>query len=184
MASGARRFLRWRVPLHFLMAAVVLVFARPTPRLLLTGAVLIALGVVVRGWAAGHLRRDAPLTVSGPYAHVRHPLYLGTAITLSGFGLAGGRMVLALLLAAYFVLLFVPTIRHEQRERRAGATELYQRYEAQVPTFWPRLRPARIEGGDSAARFHWPQYLHNQEWRGALGCALALAFLWLKMTWL
>lgn len=184
MASGAERILRWRVPLHFLVAAVVLVFARPAPRLLLAGAVLITLGVVVRGWAAGHLHRDAPLTVSGPYAHVRHPLYLGTAFILAGFALASGRLWLALLLAAYFVFLFVPTIRHEQRDRYARASQLYQRYEAQVPAFWPRLRAARIEGGDSATRFQWPQYLHNQEWRGAVGCALALAFLWLKMAWL
>jgi protein-S-isoprenylcysteine O-methyltransferase Ste14 len=176
--------LRWRVPLHFLAAAVVLVFAQPAPRLLLAGAAVVGLGVVVRGWAAGHLRRESPLTVSGPYAHVRHPLYLGTAFILAGFALAGGRLWLALLLAAYFVLLFVPTMRHEHRDRHARASELYESYATQVPAFWPRLRPARIEAAEPATPFQWSQYLYNQEWRGAVGCALAFVFLWLKMVWL
>jgi len=183
MVSDGGRLRRWRVPLHFVVAAVVLAFAEPAPPLLLAGAVVVGVGLVVRGWAAGHLRREAPLTVSGPYAHVRHPLYLGTAFILAGFAVAGGRLWLALLLAAYFVVFFVPTIRHEQRERHGRASDLYERYQAQVPAFWPRWRSARLEGGEPDPGFQWSQYLHNQEWRGAVGCTLALAFLWLKMVW-
>ena len=74
MASYADWAMRWRVRLQFLLVVPVLWFARPTPRLLGAGALLVVVGLAVRAWAAGHLRKDRPLTVSGPYAHLRHPL--------------------------------------------------------------------------------------------------------------
>lgn len=173
--------MRWRVPLHFLLAIPVLWFARPTARLLGVGAVLIAVGLAVRAWAAGHLRRDSPLTVSGPYAYLRHPLYLGSAFLLAGFAVASGRGGLAVLLGLYFVLLFVPVLRREERERRLASPELYAAYAAQVPSFWPRLRPAG--GPETRARFDPQLYLRNREWRAALGCAALLALLYGKMAW-
>jgi len=172
---------RWRVPLHFVVAVVALVFARPTPALMVGGAALVAAGLAVRGWAAGHLRKEQPLTTSGPYAHLRHPLYFGTAIILAGFAVACGRLWLALLLAAYFVLLFVPVMRREERERSALAPVGYREYAAEVPAFFPRLRG--YKGPDARARFDFALYLRNREWQAAAGCAAALAVLWAKCMW-
>lgn len=179
---ASKNFLRWRVPLHFLVAVVFLVFCQPRAPLLPAGAIVVAIGVAVRSWAAGHLRRDAVLTVSGPYAHLRHPLYLGTLIILIGFAVAGSSLWLAAVLAAYFLLLFLPTIRQEERDRYAGGR--YAAYAAQVPALWPRLRPARLEAetGAAPASFDFALYLRNREWRGALGCAAILLLLWLKMS--
>lgn len=177
MPSYAEWAARFRVPLHFVVALVFFLFAQPEPRLLAVGAVVVSVGLGLRAWAAGHLRRDTPVTVSGPYAHLRHPLYLGSAIILAGFAVVGGRLWLAALLAAYFLLLFVPVMRHEERTRLALASELYAAYRAQVPAFLPRL------GEPSRARFDFRLYLRNQEWRGALGCALLLLLLWGKMVW-
>lgn len=173
---------RWRVSLHFLAAVLLLLFARPSPRLLVAGALLVAVGLGVRTWAAGHLRRDSPLTVSGPYAHLRHPLYLGTAIILAGFTVAGGRAWLAALWGSYFVFLFVPVMRREERDRRARAPEIFSSYTARVPAFLPRVRPAQV-GGQDSTRFDVKTYLLNREWRAALGCALLLLLLWGKMFW-
>lgn len=181
MASYADWAARWRVPLHFAVAAVALVFARPTSALLAGGAVLIAAGLTIRAWAAGHLRKERPLTTSGPYAHVRHPLYRGTAIILAGFALACGRLWLAGLLAGYFLLVFLPVMRREERERSALAPEGYPEYAAQVPAFFPRF--SGYKGADAGARFDFSLYLRNREWQAALGCAAALAVLWAKCNW-
>ncbi len=181
MGSFAATAARLRVPLHFLMAVVLLWLARPTPRLLAAGAVVVALGLMVRGWAAGHLRRESPLTVSGPYAHMRHPLYAGSALVLAGFALAGAAPVLALIVVGYFLIVFLPVMRREEQERRASAGELYSTYAAQVPALWPRLRPVQTEG--STRRFDWQQYWSNREWRAAVGCVLLLVLLYAKMVW-
>ncbi len=185
MASYGRWAARLRVPLHFLLAAVVLLFARPVPELLGAGAILVAAGVAVRAWAAGHLRREGAVTVTGPYAHLRHPLYLGTAFILAGFAVAAGRAGLAALVGFYFVVLFVPVMRREERERRAAASEPYSAYASRVPAFLPRLRPAIFnEQKEMAqARFDARLYLHNREWRSVLGCAVLLVVLYGKMVW-
>ena len=185
MASYGCWAARRRMPLHFLLAAVVLLFARPVPELLGAGAILVAAGVAVRAWAAGHLRREGAVTVTGPYAHLRHPLYLGTAFILAGFAVAAGRAGLAALVGFYFVALFVPVMRREERERQAAASELYSAYASRVPAFLPRLRPAIFnEQKEMArARFDARLYLHNREWRSVLGCAALLAVLYGKMIW-
>ncbi len=182
MASYAAWAARFRVPLHFLLALLFFIFAQPEPHLLAAGAVVVGVGLGLRAWAAGHLRRDTPVTVSGPYAHLRHPLYLGSAIILAGFAVVGGRLWLAALLAAYFLLLFVPVMRHEERARLALASEQYAAYRAAVPAFFPRFRPARL-GEPSRVRFNFRLYLRNKEWRGAVGCPLILLLLWGKMVW-
>lgn len=181
MGSFAATAARLRVPLHFLLAAVLFWLARPTPGLLAFGAVVVVLGLLVRGWAAGHLRRESPLTVSGPYARLRHPLYFGSALILAGFAVASGEPRFGLVAVAYFLIVFVPVMRREEQERRAGAGELCAAYSAQVAALWPRLRPARLEG--SALPFAWQQYWSNREWRAALGCVLLLALLYAKMSW-
>ncbi len=170
---------RWRVPLHFLMAAVLLGFARPTATLLVVGAVVAAVGLAVRAWSAGHLRREQVLTTSGPYAYVRHPLYLGSAIVLAGFALAGGRVELAVLFALYFPLLFFPVMRREEGERRERAPDVYPAYAARVPAFLPYRSAYR---GDPR-RFDWQAFGANREWRAEVGCALLLVLLYAKMVW-
>ena len=171
---------RWRVPLHFVAAVLVVAFARPTWTLLLAGAVLVLLGLVLRAWAAGHLRREAPLTVSGPYAHLRHPLYFGSAFIAAGFALAGGRPWLAGVLVLYFVLFYVPVMRREERERQARS-ELYAAYAAQVPAFLPWRRAFR--GPAANAKFDLGVYWRNREWRATLGCAALWVLLYGKMVW-
>lgn len=183
MASYAEWAARARVPLHFVLAAVVLLLARPQPRWLAVGAGLVTVGVLVRAWAAGHLRRGEALTVSGPYAHLRHPLYFGSAIILLGFAAASGRVALGALLAAYFLFLFLPVMRREERNLRGAFPEEYLAFAARVPALLPRLTPARPLGEASAQKFSWQLYLRNQEWKSALGSGAALALLYAKMVW-
>jgi protein-S-isoprenylcysteine O-methyltransferase Ste14 len=174
------------VRLHFLLAALFFFFAQPLPMRLAAGAMLVVVGLGVRAWAAGHLRREGSVTLSGPYAYLRHPLYLGTAVILAGFALAGGRLWLAVVLGGYFGFLFVPVIRQEERARRSLSREEYGAYAARVPAFLPRLRPADLDpasGRAAPARFDFQLYRRNQEWRGALGCGLLLLLLWGKMLW-
>ena len=44
-------------------------------------------GGAVRVWAAGYLFKTHELAMWGPYAYVRHPLYLGRLLLLCGFTL-------------------------------------------------------------------------------------------------
>jgi protein-S-isoprenylcysteine O-methyltransferase Ste14 len=169
-----------RVPLHFALAVLVLGFALPTEASLAVGAPVVVVGLAVRAWAAGHLRRDLPLTTSGPYAYVRHPLYLGSALVLAGFALAAGRWWLGAVVALYFLLVFLPVLGREERERETAAAADYAAYRSQVPALIPyRGRYA----ARAAGRFRGQVWLANREWRGELGCAALFALLYTKMLW-
>lgn len=180
MASYNDWAARARVPLHFLLAALVAAFARPTVPLLAGGAALVAAGVLARAWAAGHLRRELPLTTSGPYAYVRHPLYLGSALIVAGFAVASARLWLAAVCVAYYLLLFVPVILREEAERRALEPEGYADYARRVPALVPYRGRAAAGGG---ARFDWAVWRKNREWRGEVGCALLLLLLTARLLW-
>ncbi len=180
MADYAGWAARLRVPLHFALAVLVLEFAHPTGALLAVGAAMVAAGLVVRAWAAAHLRRDQPLTTSGPYAYLRHPLYLGSAFILAGFALAAGRWWLGAVVGLYFLLVFLPVLGREEREREAAAPADYAAYRSQVPA----LVPYRGRyGAAPAARFDWQLFRSNREWRASAGCAVLLALFYAKMVW-
>ena len=175
---------RWRVRLHLPLGIVYLFFARPVPWMLAAGAGVIALGLLVRTWAAGHLQKETGVTVSGPYAHVRHPLYLGTGIIFAGLAVASAQPGLAVMVALYFLFFYVPALKREEQERGTGSPDLYALYRALVPALAPRLRPARFRqpAADSARRFAMSRYRVNGEWRAAAGCAAVLLLLYAKIV--
>src|SRR5260370_41854091 len=74
--SAAVFFARWRVRLSYPLAVVVLWLARPSPKGILTGAVVGAIGLWIRALAAGHLLKKEGLTTTRPYRYQRNPFYL------------------------------------------------------------------------------------------------------------
>src|SRR5260370_7407766 len=80
MSGAGNFFVRWRVRLGYPLAIAVLYFSRPTPPSILLGALTGVIGLWVRAYAAGYLQKQEVLTVSGPYAYTRNPLFLASAI--------------------------------------------------------------------------------------------------------
>ena len=184
--SKLRDWAAWlRVRLHFPLALVYLVLARPASTLMASGLGIVLVGLLVRAWAAGHLRKESGVTVSGPYAHVRHPLYLGTILILAGLTVAAGSVWVAALVAAYFIFFYLPVLRREEQERLRGVPDLYELYRALVPALIPRFSPARFRqpAAESYRRFAFSQYRVNREWQAALGCAVLFLLLLVRM-WL
>jgi len=171
--------LRWA----WLAAPVFLLLATPTPGTLAAGAVLAALGAALRAWAAGTIIKNAVLTTTGPYAHTRNPLYLGSFLIGLGLAVAGARLdVLVVYLVAYAVV-YGRAMRSEAvaLERRFG--DAYRVYAQNVPLFLPRLRPYRA---DDRARSHFfiDRYLAQREYQAPLGILLGFLGLVAKMMML
>jgi protein-S-isoprenylcysteine O-methyltransferase Ste14 len=174
---------RWRVPLGFLCAAVFLFFARPTPIALAVGACVSVLGLAIRAWAAGHIRKNAQLATSGPYAFTRNPLYFGSFLLGLGFTIASGQWLLALLFAALFIGIYLPTMRVEASTMGQLFGAEFENYRAAVPLFFPRLTPYR-QGDSGAVRFDGSLYLRYREYRAALGLVIAWGLLLIKTLYL
>jgi protein-S-isoprenylcysteine O-methyltransferase Ste14 len=179
MRRGGTWIQRWRVPLGFLCAALFLFFAKPSPIALLIGASVSILGLTLRAWAAGHIRKNSQLATSGPYAFTRNPLYLGSFLLGLGFTIASGRLLLGLLFAALFLGIYLPVMRVEASTMAQLFGSEYDRYRQSVPLFFPRITPFR-ESGTAANRFDGTLYLRYREYRAALGLVIAWGLLLMK----
>ncbi len=174
---------RVRVPLGFVVAAVFLVFARPSWTTLAWSLLLVLPGLWLRGYAAGYVKKNAELTRTGPYAYTRNPLYLGSMLLAAGFAVAAGRWWLVVLLVAMFLAIYVPTILSEESFLRAEFAG-FEEYAKRVPRLLPRLTAARFaDVGEAGGRFSAERYRHHREYNAAMGAAAIYAALVLRM-WL
>lgn len=166
------------------VAAIALAWHEPRPLPLLVGAVAVLGGVALRTWAAGHLVKRDELTVSGPYAHVRHPLYLGTLVIGTGFALAlggAGPWLMAVLLGWFFAC-YAPA---KERAESARLEELhggaYTSYRARVRALLPSLAPVAAPGAATSDRvWQLARYDANNELGTLLGVAAGVALLALR----
>ena len=169
---------RIRVPLGFGFAALYLWRARPTWTSLITGAAIAALGLGFRAVASGHVDKNEELATTGPYAYVRNPLYVGSIVMAIGFAVAARDVVISLLIVVMFVLIYVPTIRSEERYLRTRFSE-YSDYKRAVP----RLIPRSLRFGGLTLGFSRELYLKHREYNASFGAAAMLAALAVKMLW-
>jgi hypothetical protein len=141
-----------------------------------------ALGVLIRALASGHIRKNAELAITGPYAYTRNPLYLGSIIIAIGFIIAARNIWIGIGALAMFAFIYLPVIAAEEKYLRS-AFPGYDRYANQVPRLLPRLTPYRAETTveDGSAHFSSALYLRHREYNAALGAVLMLAALVLKM---
>ncbi|MEJ7623904.1 MAG: isoprenylcysteine carboxylmethyltransferase family protein [Pyrinomonadaceae bacterium] len=174
-----RTLQRIRVPLGFLFAIVFMIFARPTPVTLLVGSFVAILGLLIRAWASGHIRKAKVLAVSGPYAFTRNPLYLGSLIMGLGFTIAAGVWWLSLVFLLLFVGIYLPVMRVEAEDMRRIFGGDFDEYESEVPLLVPRIVPWQ----KSAEKFDFQLYLQYREYRAGVGVAVAIAALVAKNFW-
>jgi protein-S-isoprenylcysteine O-methyltransferase Ste14 len=154
-------------------------FARPQLKWLAGGVGIALVGLLLRGYAAGHLRKGKQLATSGPYAYTRNPLYLGSVLLAAGFSVASHSWISTGLLAVYLIIFYPMVIRREQTEIKKLYGDAFVEYCSRVPAFWPRLSAAPNPG----EHFSWAQYLKNREYEAAIGLAIAMAILWALMLW-
>jgi len=167
---AASRVPTWRRFIAYGFAAALLALADPAaspiaPWNLAAGAALCLFGAFWRVWGCGHLRKNQAVISSGPYAHVRNPLYLGTLLNLFGFGLAAGHEVilygllpLGLLVFTFYYVPKKERVESERMRKRFGAE--FDEYHDAVPGYLPQLRrwpKAKTE------RMSWALVVENSE---------------------
>jgi len=104
---------RFRQFVGGLFYLVVLIEARPVAWGLVVGGALAAVGMAIRLWASGHVRKDRELATDGPYALCRHPLYLGNLLLGVGYALASGLWWALAVWALTYWLYYLPAVWRE-----------------------------------------------------------------------
>jgi len=143
------RELRYHELSRQLLAVVLIgVFAfaaRPSATLVYAGLPFAAIGMLVRLHASGFVIKNQQLATSGPYALMRHPLYTGNILLLTGFAIASSLWWTLPLTLAFFWFYYPTAIEYEDRK-------LHRLFGAQWEA-WSRSTPALLPNLGNAGRF-------------------------------
>ncbi len=191
------------------MVPLYLYFARPTIPLMMAGLVVALVGVLIRGWAAGSIRKNRVLTTHGPYAFTRNPLYFGSFLIGIGFGIASGQPLILALFLIFFLVIYGRTMGKEEVRLSGLFGDEFTRYASAVPRFLPWRIPAwtDVTGETSPARpgvaqapsqqgavsgvgepapasshFRISRYLSHREYEALLGIAVMYIALVIKLA--
>jgi hypothetical protein len=115
----------------------------PVAQLYVWGVGLAVLGIVVRLWASGHVKKKKILATTGPYAFVRHPLYVGNHLITVGFCLASSLWWSFFAWIALALFYYPQTIAHEDRVLAKLFPGQWEDWARETQALTPRLRPYR-----------------------------------------
>ena len=162
----------------FAFAVAYVWLARPTRLSLVVGGLLLLPGLLLRALASGHVQKDQQLTTSGPYAYTRNPLYLGSLILAAGFAVAARNWWIVAIMLVMFAAIYIPVVAGEERFLRYTFPE-YDDYARHVPRVLPRL----TRYGNQQAAYSSERYWKHREYQAAMGCAVVLVILIIKLVW-
>ena len=166
---------RWRVRAGFISLILAVLLSRPTLFSILVGIAICLLGLGLRAWACGHIKKEKELAVSGPYQFTRNPLYLANFIIGVSVATASYSWWMAGIFAFYFLLFYPVALKREREKMKALFPGEYEKYKKKVPLFFPSFRHYI---GLHGHRFSWQLYFKNKEYRALLGSII----FWLIMT--
>lgn len=156
MSELAIKFFKYRsyTPIPFLI--LMLVFENANITSLITGFIIAMCGEFIRlwgvSWAGSETRTTGGgvggtfLVISGPFAHVRNPLYVGNILMYSGLGIMSFALFpyLQIIAILFFALQYHLIVKEEEGFLRIKFGEAYQNYFNNVPRFIPRITPYKI----------------------------------------
>jgi protein-S-isoprenylcysteine O-methyltransferase Ste14 len=130
-----------RVPL-FIGGGYLVWSAKPNPMGTIVGLILIGLGEAWRIWGTGHLQKNEELTVTGPYAYVKNPLYVGSILIAVGFCILADTVYFLALITLMFCFHYIPYKKKMEGDRlRRIFGAQYEDYDEKVPDYLPRWTP-------------------------------------------
>ena len=186
-ATSAQRMhkllLRARIPASILMGLAIILFAHPSQESFLIGLAVIVIGELVRIWASGHIHKSAEVTTTGPYALVRHPLYLGHLLVATGFSIVSDSMLAFIIVMISFFIIYMPTWKNEEKNLINLFGDTYVHFMEKRPA----LIPLRWSRGVSQGSFSWALVKQHREWNHvavlAGGVLATLLLAWYHGSW-
>lgn len=161
-----------------IVMAVWILMIKPELYFLIAGLPMVILGELTRLWAAGHLEKNDRLIVSGPYAYVKNPLYIGTFLIATGFCVAGKAWYLLAFSMLVFFAYYVPYKKRKESENlRKRFGEEFDKYDKAIPDYLPVLK--RYEGAAPESWAFW-RVRHNEEHITCFSVSCGVTYVLLK----
>ena len=154
------------------------------------GIIFVVLGEALRLWAngfVGHMKvnltqkwRNDPkigrLITAGPYAFVRHPLYLGTFLIGIGFCIAVRNVLAGVGALGFFYFMYTKKVQREEAIILGEWGSEFEAYQRVVPRWWPFHRPY----ASGVGRWSWQGISASKEIKTVLWVAAAFLMLYFR----
>jgi len=140
------RFKRWfklRFAVFYPLGIFAVLFGHSDDNSIMAGIWFIIAGLLIRMWANGYAIKLDKLTTCGPYAFVRHPLYLGTTLLIVGFVVMLKIYYVGTLFFLVMIAVYYRTIKKEEVMLEEKFKHCYLDYKRRVPAIIPSLIPYR-----------------------------------------
>jgi len=133
-----RRWFKFRFAVLYPFGLLAVFFSIPSDSSIKAGIGFVMAGLLIRVWANGYAIKLERLTTSGPYAFIRHPLYLGTLLLVIGFVVVLRiHYIIGILVIALMVGVYSSTIRKEELMLEKKFKDKYSDYKNKIPAIFP-----------------------------------------------
>lgn len=158
MKELSKKIFKYRsyTPLPFLL--LMMVFQEATVTSLSVGFMIVLIGEFFRLWGVSYAGSETRTTgggvggtylvVSGPFAHVRNPLYFGNMVIYIGIGVMSMALYpyLLIIAALFFYFQYYTIIRDEEQFLENKFGEKYKDYFSKVPRWIPTFEKYKNPG--------------------------------------
>lgn len=171
----------------FVFGIIFLFLAKPMSSTFFTiGIFLACVGEFIRLIASGFIIKTDELAMSGPYAFVRHPLYLGSFVM--GLGLcvsiiSSEYLLISLIVLCLYLLFFfgvyITVLKKEELVMIEKYGDKYLEYKKHVPMLLPRPLPY---ASNQSSKFSKDTFMRNREYRALIGLIFIMIFLMFRFA--
>lgn len=169
-----KRWFKLRFAILYPIGVYALFFGMPDDKSLQLGTWFILSGLFLRLWANGYAVKLKKLTTSGPYAFLRHPLYLGTILLAVGFIIMLKIYYIGMVFMSLIAVMYCWTMKKEEKQLEEKFGKAYINYKRRIPMLLPTIFPYR-EG--EKWQFNFRRLIKSQEYKLFLWTiALVIAF--------
>lgn len=163
-------FFRWRDVLPVPIALFLVAKATFRPFGWLLGLPLIVAGEVLRLAAIRHIGPTTRtreicadrLVTSGPYAWVRHPLYLANALKVAGLLFCAGNLTGGIVATVFYIIEFSTMIPYEEAFLKDRFPESFESWAARTPAFIPRRPEEPDEAAETRPKWGWGEAFRSE----------------------
>lgn len=128
-----------RFAILYPFGALAALFGNSDDRSTMAGIWFIVPGLFLRAWSNGYVMKLDKLTTCGPYAFVRHPLYLGTLLIVTGFIVMLKIYYIGVLFLIIMGMVYLNTIKKEEKALQEKFKDVYIDYKNKVPAIVPTV---------------------------------------------
>lgn len=172
-----KRWSKLRFAIIYPICIFVVLFSNSDDGSIMSSIWLIGAGLLIRLWANGYAIKMDKLTTSGPYAFVRHPLYLGTMLIAIGLIVMLKIYYIGALFIIIAVTVYYRTIKKEEAMLEIRFKEAFLRYKKKVPAIFPAIFPYRE---DEKWPFSFKRLIKSQEYKPFLWVIILIIAFHLK----